>query len=382
MSVRISVEPRARPALALRLGVPVASLLAAAVVGGVVILISGNSPIEAYRTILDSSINGVRPITRTLVLATPLILTGLAAAVAFRMKIWNIGAEGQLYMGAIVASGSFFADLADPGGLALWLPAGLPTVLMLAAMVIGGSVVGALWAGVAAVPKAYFNTNEVITTLMLNFVALYIMNYLIFGTVSFWRDPGRNYPQGKLIPDAAELPIISHRLHYGLVIALAAALVLWWSLRGTTWGFELRTIGDSPSASRYAGMSVSGKILSVLALSGALAGMAGAIEVSGVLKTLDPRALATEMGFTGIVVAAVARLNALGVVPVAVLLGAVAASGAKLQTIGLDAEIVFLLQGLIFLFVASGEFFLSNRLVLSSRSTPEPQLAVTETSHE
>ena len=352
MSVRISVEPRARPALALRLGVPVASLLAAAVVGGVVILISGNSPIEAYRTILDSSINGVRPITRTLVLATPLILTGLAAAVAFRMKIWNIGAEGQLYMGAIVAS-----------GLAL-------------------SVVGALWAGVAAVPKAYFNTNEVITTLMLNFVALYIMNYLIFGTVSFWRDPGRNYPQGKLIPDAAELPIISHRLHYGLVIALAAALVLWWSLRGTTWGFELRTIGDSPSASRYAGMSVSGKILSVLALSGALAGMAGAIEVSGVLKTLDPRALATEMGFTGIVVAAVARLNALGVVPVAVLLGAVAASGAKLQTIGLDAEIVFLLQGLIFLFVASGEFFLSNRLVLSSRSTPEPQLAVTETSHE
>ena len=371
MSVRISVEPRARPAVALRLGVPVASLLAAAVVGGVVILISGNSAIEAYRTILDSSINGVRPITRTLVLATPLILTGLAAAVAFRMKVWNIGAEGQLYMGAIVAS-----------GLALWLPAGLPKVLMLAAMVIGGAVMGALWAGVAAVPKAYFNTNEVITTLMLNFVALYFMNYLIFGTVSFWRDPGRNYPQGKLIPDAAELPIISHRLHYGLVIALVAALVLWWSLRGSTWGFELRTIGDSPSASRYAGMSVSGKIVSVLALSGALAGMAGAIEVSGVLKTLDPRALATEMGFTGIVVAAVARLNALGVVPVAVLLGAVAASGAKLQTIGLDAEIVFLLQGLIFLFVASGEFFLSNRLVLSSRSTPEPQLAATEASHE
>ena len=155
-------------------------------------------------------------------------------------------------------------------------------------MIVGGAVAGALWAGVAALPKAYFNTNEVITTLMLNFVALYFMNYLIFGTVSSWRDPGRNYPQGKLIPEAAELPIISHRLHYGLVIALVAALVLWWSLRGSTWGFELRTIGDSPSASRYAGMSVSGKILSVLALSGALAGMAGAIEVSGVLKTLDP----------------------------------------------------------------------------------------------
>ena len=363
MSLRVSVAPRARPALPLRVGVPIASLVAAALVGAVIIVISGNSPIDAYQTMLDSSVAGWRPITRTLLLATPLILTGLAAAVAFRMKIWNIGAEGQLYMGAIAAS-----------GLALWLPAGLPKVLMLAAMMVGGAVVGALWAGVAALPKACFNTNEVITTLMLNFVALYFMNYLIFGTVSFWRDPGRYYPQGKLIPDAAELPIISHRLHYGLVIALVAALVLWWSLRGTTWGFELRTIGDSPAASRYAGMSVSGKILSVLALSGALAGMAGAIEVSGVLKTLDPRALATELGFTGIVVAAVARLNPLGVVPVAVLLGAVAASGTRLQTIGIDAEIVFLLQGLIFLFVASGEFFLSNRLVVAA-SPAAPRIA-------
>ena len=358
MSLRVSLAPRARPAFPVRLGVPIASLAAAGLVGAVVIVISGASPLDAYRTMLDSSLNGWRPLTRTLVLATPLILTGLAAAVAFRMKVWNIGAEGQLYMGAVAAS-----------GLALWLPAGSPKVLMLAAMIVGGAVAGALWAGVAALPKAYFNTNEVITTLMLNFVALYFMNYLIFGTVSFWRDPGRNYPQGRLIPDAAELPIISYRLHYGLVIALVAALVLWWSLRGTTWGFELRTIGDSPSASRYAGMSVSGKILSVLALSGALAGVAGAIEVSGVLKTLDPRALATELGFTGIVVAAVARLNPLGVVPVAVLLGAVAAAGTKLQTVGIDAEIVFLLQGLIFLFVASGEFFLSNRLVVSSSAT-------------
>ena len=352
MTLRVSVEPRARPALPVRLGVPVASLAAAALAGAVVILIAGVSPFEAYRTMLDASLNGVRPLTRTLVLATPLILTGLAAAVACRMRVWNVGAEGQLYMGAIVAA-----------GLALVLPAGTPKLLMLTVILLAGMAAGALWAGLAALPKAYFNTNEVITTLMLNFVALYFMNYLIFGSVSFWRDPDAMFPQGKLIPGAAELPIISHRLHYGLLVALAVALVLWWSLRGTTWGFELRTIGDSPAASRYAGMSVSGKILSVLALSGALAGLAGAIEVSGVLKTLDPRAIATELGFTGIVVAAVARLNPLGVVPVAVLLGAVVASGTNLQTVGLEAEIVFLLQGLIFLFVAAGEFFLANRLV-------------------
>ena len=356
MSLRVGVEPRARPALALRVGVPLASLAAAGLVGAVVVMISGASPVDAYRTMLDSSAGGWRPLTRTLVLATPLILTGLAAAVAFRMKVWNIGAEGQLYMGAIAAA-----------GLAVALPSDTPKLLLLLVIMVAGAVAGALWAGIAALPKAYFNTNEVITTLMLNFVALYFMNYLIFGSVSFWRDPGAAFPQGKVIPDVAQLPIISHRLHYGLLIALAAALVLWWSLRGTTWGFELRTIGDSPSASRYAGMSVSTKILSVLALSGALAGLAGAIEVSGVLKTLDPRALATELGFTGIVVAAVARLNPLGVVPVAVLLGAVATSGTNLQTIGVEAEIVFLLQGLIFLFVASGEFFLANRLVVSVR---------------
>ena len=366
MSLRVSVEPRARAALPLRVGVPIASLVAAALVGAVVIVILGNSPIAAYRTMFDSSVNGWRPLTRTLLLATPLILTGLAAAVAFRMKVWNIGAEGQLYMGAIAAS-----------GLAVALPSGLPKLLMLLVIVAAGAAAGALWAALAAVPKAYFNTNEVITTLMLNFVALYFMNYLIFGSVSFWRDPEATFPQGRIIPAVAELPIISHRLHFGLLIALVAAVVLWWSLRGTTWGFELRTIGDSPTASRYAGMSVSGKILSVLALSGALAGVAGAVEVSGVLKTLDPRALATELGFTGIVVAAVARLNPLGVVPVAALLGAVAASGTNLQTVGVEAEIVFLLQGLIFLFVASGEFFLSNRLVVSSSATA-PHIAARE----
>ncbi len=355
MGLRVSVEPRAKPALLVRLGVPVASVAAAGLLGAVVIAVSGSDPVDAYRTMLNSSLNGWRPLTRTLTLATPLILTGLAAAVAFRMKVWNIGAEGQLYMGAIAAS-----------GLAVALPSGTPKLLALMVILVAGCLAGALWAGLAALPRAYFDTNEVITTLMLNFVALYFMNYLIFGSVSFWRDRDATFPQGKLIGDMAELPIISNRLHYGLVIAVAAALVLWWGLRGTTWGFELRTIGDSPAASRYAGMNVAVKILSVLALSGALAGLAGAIEVTGVLKTLAPRALATELGFTGIVVAAVARLSPLGVVPVAVLLGAVAASGTTLQTVGVEAEIVFLLQGLIFLLVASGEFLLHNRLIVTS----------------
>jgi ABC-type uncharacterized transport system permease subunit len=357
---RLAVSPRATPSVAVRVGTPLVSLLAAAIAGGFVVIVAGNNPLEAYRAMFDASFNGWRSFTRTLTLATPLTLTGLAAAVSFRMKIWNIGAEGQLYMGAIASS-----------GLALALPENTPKFVMLSVILVGGALAGALWAGLAAIPKAMFNTDEVITTLMLTFIALSFMNYLIFGSGSFWRDPDASFPVGKIIPESAELPIVSHRLHFGFVIALGAAILLWWVLRRTTWGFELRTIGDSPAASRYAGMHVRTKVVSVLALSGALAGLAGAIEVSGVHNTLDPRAIAIELGFTGIVVAAVARFNPLGVVPVATLLAAVVTSGSALQRIGIDSEIVFLLQGLIFLFVAAGEFFITNEVSFSGQSSAE-----------
>lgn len=361
MTVKLSVAPRAVPSLGLRAGVSVVSLLAAGAVGGAVLVVAGNDPLEAYRTMIDASVSGWRPLTRTLTLATPLILTGLAAAVAFRMRIWNIGAEGQLYMGAVAAS-----------GLAVALPAGVPKPLMLLAILLAGMAAGAVWAGLAAVPKAYFNTDEVITTLMLNFVALSFMNYLIFGSVSFWRDTEATFPEGKPIPASAELPVVSHRLHYGIAVAVVAAVVLWWALRRTSWGFELRTIGDSRPAARYAGIRVKAKVLSVLALSGGLAGLAGAIEISGVIKSLEPRAVAAELGFTGIVVAAVARLNPLAVLPVAAFLAAVVTSGSRLQRIGIESEIVFLLQGLIFLFVAAGDFFLANKVTLARRPDQSP----------
>jgi simple sugar transport system permease protein len=280
------------------------------------------------------------------------------------MRAYNIGAEGQLFMGAIAAS-----------GLALRLPEGMPNVLMVGAMVLGGALAGAVWAGFAAVPKAFLGTDEIITTLMLNFVALAFMNYLIFGSYSSWRDPARPVPQGNAIPESAAMPVISGRLHVGFVIAAVLAGALWWVLRSTTFGFRLSTIGDSQRAARYAGIGVPATTLAVLSISGALAGVAGAIEVSGVTNRLDPKALAIELGYTGIVIAAVARLNPLGVVPVATLLAAIATAGGSMQSIGVQVEVVVLMQGLIFLSVTAGEFFVTNKVGLRPARTAAPQPA-------
>jgi simple sugar transport system permease protein len=354
MNGRIRVTPRGFAGPAVRFGVPFLALGVALLFGAVILALAGNNPAEAYWTMFDASLNGWTAMTRTLALATPLILTGLAAAVAFQMRVYNIGGEGQLYIGAIVGS-----------WVGLVLPPGTAAPIMLSAMLIGGAIGGAFWALLAAVPKAYFNADEIITTLMLNFVALSLMNYLIFGSQSFWRDPRRTVPGGKRLPDSAIMPALSGRLHIGIIIAVVAAVLLWWLLRKTSWGFQVRTIGDSPSAARYAGMSVRRKTLGVLATSGALAAIAGVSEVSGVTKGLEPRSLATEIGFTGIIIAVVARNNPLGVVPVSVFLAAIATSGSTLQSIGIAVEVVFLLQGLIFLTVTAGEFFVSNEVSLA-----------------
>lgn len=339
-----------------RFGVPFAALVVALLLGAIILGIAGNDPIEAYRTMFDASLNGWKAITRTLALATPLILTGLAAAVAFQMRVYNIGGEGQLYLGAIAAS-----------WVGLALPETTPMALMLSAMLVAGAIAGAFWALLAAIPKAYFNADEIITTLMLNFVALSLMNWLIFGSRSFWRDPRRPVPSGKRLPESAVMPSLANRMHIGIIIAVVAAILLWWVLRKTAWGFQVRTIGDSPRAARYAGMSVRFKTMAVLAVSGALAAIAGVSEVSGVTKGLEPVALTSNIGFTGIIIAVVARSHPLGVVPVSVFLAGIATSGSRLQSIGINVQVVVLLQGLIFLTVTAGEFFVTNKVSLGSR---------------
>lgn len=354
------MEPRGRPSLAARILLPMGSVAAAGVIGAVLLLAAGHDPVEAYREVIESGFGSDLAWARTLISATPLILTAVAAAVAFRMRLWNIGGEGQLYLGAIAAS-----------GVALALGDGVAPVLGVVLSLAAGVAAGALWAALAALPRAYLRTDEVISTLMLNFIALYLMNYLIFGSVSFWRDKERlSFPSGRLIPEVAELPRIWLRLHVGILIAVAVALLLWWLLRSSRWGFDLRVIGDSPRAALYAGMRVARRVVSVLVVSGAVAGLAGAVLITGSTQALRPSGIAVGLGYTGIVIAAVSRLNPLATVPISILIAGLLNAGTSLQVLGVPSDLVVLLQGLALLLVAAAEFFLTNRVRLAARSAP------------
>ncbi len=362
-----------QPRLERRLSVPagrralvaVLSVAAALVLGAVFLVLAGFSPVVVYSEMFRAAFTSYYGITDSLAVAIPIILTGLAAAVAFRMRLYNIGAEGQLYVGAIFST---WAALAIAPGL----PAPVAIVIVLAFGALGGAV----WILVPALARAYLGTSEIITTLLLNFVALYLMRYLIYGSASYWRDPAStNFPQGKPIPEEAYLPVFGlTRIHLGLGVALLAAALLWALLSRTRFGYDVRVVGDSEAAAWYAGIPIARTIVIVMLISGALAGLAGAGEVAGIAHALDPNGLAVNFGYTGIIVAALARSNPLVVVAVAVLLGGLQNAGTALQSIpgggGVPVEVSFMLQGLILLCALAGELFVLYRLRLR-RVAPE-----------
>jgi len=354
---RFIVEPRGLASWRLRLLVPVLSVVAALVVCAVFLALTGENPFDVYAQMIDSAFGSARGLAETLISATPLILTGVAAAIAFKMLVWNIGGEGQFIMGAIFAA-----------GFAIWLGDSAPAVIALPVVIIAGGLGGAVWASIAAIPRVYLGTNEIITTLMLNFIALNLMNFLIFGSSSPWRDPEvSTFPQGRPVPEAARLPEFFIRLDVGIFIAIALAVAAWFLIGKTGWGFAVRIVGDSADSARYAGIRVPQKILGIFLLSGAAAGFAGGLFVSGPVGALDPRSLDLGLGFTGIIVAALAGLHLLVVIPVAVLMGALNNAGPALQSIGVPTATVTMLQGAILIFAVAGEFFIANRI-----RRPEP----------
>jgi simple sugar transport system permease protein len=319
----------------------------------VLLLATGHDPVRVYRDVLTSNFGSWLAFSQTLIATTPLLLTALAAVVAHRMRIWTIGADGQLIVGAIFAS-----------GFALVLGQGAPAPVLVLGTMAAGVVGGALWAGIAGAVRAYLRTDEVIATLMLNFVAIKLMNYLVFGTGTIWGTTSGPVPSGAPLPQGSRLPHLFDQADVGILVAVAVAVLVWLALRFTVWGFEVDLIGDSPRAARYAGVDVRAMILVVLVISGALAGLAGAIQVANVTQALEPKGIdpGLGLGYSGIVVAALARLNPLAVVPVALLMATLLNAGPSVELSGVPAEIVIVLQGLVLLLVAAGQFLLSYRI--------------------
>jgi simple sugar transport system permease protein len=295
------IEARENVSLTRKALAPVLAVGAAMVVCSALLVWAGASPLEGWALMLKGALGSTFALTETLTRATPLIFTGLAAAVAFRAKLWNIGAEGQLYIGAVVAT---------------WLGAGsfeMPAFLMIPYLFLAGAVGGGLLLLLPTLLKTKLQVDEVVTTLLLNFIVLLFVNWLVFGP---WKDPmAMGWPQAAPVVDSALLPqlLAKTRLHLGFVIALACAVGAWWFMRATSWGFEIRAVGASPRASRFAGMPVNAVIVRTALLSGGLAAMAGVSELLGVKEylTLD---LSPGFGYSGIVVAMLAALHPLGVV--------------------------------------------------------------------
>lgn len=257
-------------------------------------------------------------VSATLVRATPLMLTGLAVSVAFRAGVFNIGAEGQLLIGATAAT-----------LVGLKLSSGLG-VLTLPVALIGGILAGGCWAGIAAWLRSRFRVLEVISTIMLNFVALHLVGYLIRGPL---QEQLRIYPQSDALPEISVMPklISGTRLHWGLVAAVAATVLLWWTLAHTAAGFRLRASGASPTAARSAGLINVGRVTALAFLcSGALAGFAGAVEVTGVTFALYEN-ISPGYGYTAVAVALLARLNPLGVIATGFSFGALEAGASAMQ---------------------------------------------------
>lgn len=304
------LEPREHTPLLLAVAVPLIAVLLALLLAALPLAWAGAPLLEAYGLMARGALGSRFAITETLTRAAPLILTGLAAAVAFRAKLWNIGGEGQLYAGALAA-------VAVGSGAIL-----LPPVLMIPLVLVAGALAGALLLLVPTLLKVKLGADEVVTTLLLNFVVLLFVGMMIEGPM---KDPmSMGWPQSEPIIDAAGLPQLLERsrLHAGLIVALVAALLMWLMVARSTWGFELRAVGANPAAAGYAGMSVNWVMIRVGLISGALAGLAGVGEVAG-LRGYLTQDLSPGFGYAGIVVAMLAQLNPLAVVLAALFIAAV-----------------------------------------------------------
>lgn len=327
--------------------VPIYAIAVAVVLGSLVMLATGADPIEAYRALLSGAVGSPGAIAQSLGRSIPFILAALAVAYGFKAGLFNIGVEGQLLIGALAGAWA---------GTWGWL-AGAPGVVAASVVLLAGVAGGCAWGGIPGVLKTRTGAHEVIVTIMLNAIAIRLVDFLVNSrSPVILLDTAASNPHTRPIAAAARLPILvgGSSLHLGFLIALVLCALVWFQLYRTTPGFEIRTVGTNPNAARYAGMNVSTTVVSVLTVSGAIAGLAGAGEVAGSAAGYLTAGVFRNIGFDSIAIALLARANPFAVVPAALLWGALL-SGAPLMQLeaGVSIDIVRIVQALIILFVAA-----------------------------
>jgi simple sugar transport system permease protein len=342
---------------------PVFATLLALAIGAVLLLLLGVNPLTAYGAMLRGAFGTVSGLTQTLSKATPLLLVALGICIAFRGGVINIGGEGQIILGAITTAAFALAFPTWPG----WLL--LPLALVV------GVLAGALWGGIAGFLKARFNVNEILSTVMLNAIALQLMNFLLRGPML---DPeqiaaGTNVPQSAALPEQVWLPRLVPRtqFHVGFILAVVLAVLVYIFLWRTTIGYRIRAVGLNPAASRYAGIPVRFYIALALILSGAFAGLAGSVEVTGLHHRMI-EGLTGGYGFSGIVAALFGKLHPLGAIPASIIFGGLLVGADKMQrTVQVPSSLVVAINGLIVLFVVASDYFVRQRARRRGRAVDE-----------
>lgn len=338
------------------ISVPLFSIILAALIGALILWISGSNPINAYIALARGSFGDLTAVGRTLEKATPLMFAGLAVAFAFKAGLFNIGGQGQLLIGGIFAAYLGFSIQ------------GLPFFIHMPLALIGGSLAGALYAAIAGALKSYTGAHEVITTIMLNYIAINLTDFLANGP---WKDEGiiartPRVLETAVIPRWGFLPV-------GFLIAILMAILTYYLLFKTTWGYAIRTTGLNAEAAKYAGIKVGGVIILTMAFSGFLAGMGGAVETLGVIGRYQP-GFNVGLGFDGITIALLAKTHPLGVIPASILLGAMDAGASRMQfDAGVRFQIIDVIKALILFFVSAD---LIVRKILGSRVVDEEKVTL------
>jgi simple sugar transport system permease protein len=350
--------------------VPVASVVVALLIGAVMLILLDASPVEGFRSMLSGAFGSTDALITTALKATPLLFVGVGITIAFRANVINIGGEGQMVAGALLSTAT-----------ALVVGDGLPAVAMLPLVLVMGIVGGAIWGAVPGALKAYYGVNEILSTIMLNIVAVQLMNFLLRGPMI---DPGEiergtRIPQTERLPEAADLPLIlgSDRLHIGPLLAVLAAIGAFILLWRTSVGYRVRAVGQNADASRYAGIPVQRTITLAMTMSGAMGGLAGAVLVFGseshrMVTDGSTAGFTGSAGFNGIVAALFGGLHPLWTIPASFLFGGLLVGGNALQrAVQVPSALILALNGLVVVFVVSTERYRRLLLERSARRAAE-----------